>query len=225
MVITKLPARKYRLQAGVTLVELIVVVAIFGLVSSVLFYNYSDFSTNVSVKNLAQEIALSIRKAQTYATSVRALDTAGGVTTDRYSGYGISFSADQVPSSNALVTDPSIRAFILFADVPPTGNTYGNGLYENDTNCGSPASGSECIESFSINSADRITKLCTDTGCQTSGTINVLFRRPSPEAEICVVQGSSCRSLKSSFLKVTLLSPKGLEKVVTVWNTGQIGVQ
>lgn len=217
-------AIKRHLQAGVTLVELIVVVAIFGLVSSVLFYNYSDFSTNVSVKNLAQDMALSIRKAQTYATSVRTIDSAQGLTTDRYSGYGMSFALG-TPATSTVISEPTSKAFVLFADIPSNGTTYGNGIYEGADECGVPAAGSECLEGFGINSADKITKICTDTGCQDSGQVNVLFRRPSPEAEICVVQGGSCQSAKSSFLKVTIQSPKGLEKVVTVWNTGQIGVQ
>jgi prepilin-type N-terminal cleavage/methylation domain-containing protein len=211
-------------QRGVTLVELIVVVAIFGLVSSVLFYNYSDFSTNVSVKNLAQEMALSIRKAQTYATSIRTIDSAQGVRTDRYSGYGMSFALGD-PEGGSVISEPSSKSFILFADVPSGGGAYGNGVYEGAGECGVPAPGTECVEGFGINSADKIVRVCTDTGCQESGQVNVLFRRPSPEAEICVVRGGSCQSTKSSFLKVTIQSPKGLEKVVTVWNTGQIGVQ
>jgi prepilin-type N-terminal cleavage/methylation domain-containing protein len=209
-------------QAGVTLIELIVVVAIFGLVSSVLLFNYSDFSSNVSVRNLSQEIGLAIRKAQSYATSVRTVD-AVGTNSSQYPAYGINFSLENGISSDDYLSDQ--KQFILFSDLDQ-GQQVGNNFYDsNGKSCGTPTTDDECVEGFLINTADRITQLCTNlTGCGAK-QVNIVFRRPSPDADICVVESGSCRSDKADYASIVIESAKGLTKTVTVWNTGQISVQ
>jgi prepilin-type N-terminal cleavage/methylation domain-containing protein len=212
------------LQAGVTLIELIVVIAIFTVVSGVLMFNYSDFNTNVSIRNLSQEIALSIRKAQTYATSVQSIDAAH-VSTVAYPAYGISFSTDT--STDPSDTIPDMRQFVLFADIPRSGDTEGNREYEYSDMCGTPSEDNECVESFAITSADRIVSICTDLngGDCDAEEVNIMFHRPSPDADICVMKNNKCEDELASFVKITLESPKGIQKVISVWNTGQIGVQ
>lgn len=210
-------------QSGVTLIELLVVVAIFALISSVLLFNFSDFSTNVSVRNLSQEIALSARKAQTYATSVRNIQSAD-VTSNAYPGYGISFSTVS-GAINDHIADQ--KEFVLFADV-----SNGNRAYDRGESCGTPSEGDECVESFSILTADKIVKICavfsTGDTCFTDaipGTINVLFHRPSPDADICIMNNDECEPERASGLKVTVESAKGLQRTISIWNTGQIGVE
>lgn len=208
-------------QSGVTLIELIVVISIVGLVSSVLMFNYSDFSTNVSIRNLSQEVALSIRKSQTYATSVQGLDT-GGVSS--YPAYGAVFSLE----SSASPFKPTPKRFISFADVS-VGGALPNKKYDSGgTVCGNVSSQEECIEAINITSADALTSFETDTdGLVTSGTIAITFRRPSPDALICYIPSgqSDCASQIPSYAKLTFRSAKGLSRVVSVWNTGQINVE
>ncbi len=201
-------------QSGLTLVEVMVVVAIFALVSGVLFFNFNDFNTNVTLRNLSQETALAIRKAQTYATGVQKLD---GIETysSTFSAYGISFS----PDDNATAFAPNSKRFILFAD-----SGSANRIYANSGICGNPSTSNECLESFTINTPEKIARLCTDLGCITSGTVNVVFRRPSPDAEICVVISGNCDSPRS-FLKIELESIRGNMRSVTIWNTGQISIE
>ncbi len=50
---------------GFTLIELLLVIAIFGIMSSVAIFNFRGFSGNSLVDNLAYDVALSIREAQT----------------------------------------------------------------------------------------------------------------------------------------------------------------
>lgn len=201
-------------QSGLTLVEVLVVVAIFALVSSVLFFNFNDFNTNVTLRNLSQETALIIRKAQTYATGVQKLD---GIDSDSllFPAYGLSFS----PGTDSDAFQPNQKRFILFADREGSGTR----VYNNNGVCGSPAANSECLEALTINTPEKVARLCTDAGCITSGTVNVIFRRPSPDAEICVMSGSNCGPLRS-FLTIELESVDGTMRSVTVWNTGQISV-
>ncbi len=202
--------------SGVTLIELVTVIGIVSVVSAVLLFNYSDFNSNVSIKNLAQEVALSIRKSQTYATSVRSADISGSTT---YPAYGIVFSLE--PSNNPF--SPTPKRFVSFVDIPP------NKKYDSDgSNCGTASVGNECIESFSINSTDSLVTLETDTaGLVTSGTIAISFLRPSPDAMICYIPSgqSDCSSQVPSYAKMTFRSAKGLTKTVSVWNTGQINVE
>lgn len=216
---------KHASQSGVTLVELIVVIAIFAMVSSVLMFNYSDFSTNVSLRGLSQEIALSIRKAQTYATSVHSL---GGAPTapGNYPAYGISFSV-QDPTGASY--EPSKKSFVLFADIPLTPNPLPNKKYDSDGDCGAMVEGSECLEEFNITTSDKIVGFETDvTGQVKTGSVAITFRRPTPDAIICYSSAGphdDCITTPISYVKLILESAKGANRSVTVWNTGQISVE
>jgi prepilin-type N-terminal cleavage/methylation domain-containing protein len=209
-------------QAGVTLIELIVVVAIFSLVSSILLFNYSDFSTNVSIRNLSQEIALTVRKVQTYATSVRGIDNSN-VSTRSFPAYGISFSVD--PSSGTF--EPNKKQFILFADIPQSVGSLPNKRYDGDGSCGNPVSGGECLENFSIDSSDTIVELCPDGACVSAGSVDITFRRPIPDAIICYKTTSSgdCQNSSISYVDIIVQSVKGIRRTISVWNTGQISVK
>lgn len=211
-------------QRGVTLIELIVVLGIVALVSTVLLFNYSDFSTNVSIRNLSQEVALSIRKAQTYATSVQGVSVASG---DRsYPSYGVVFSLEPNYAHPYL---PTPKRFISFADIPPDGETLPNKAYNSEGDeCGNVSSLSECLESISITSADTLFQIETDpTGIVSSGTVAITFRRPSPDAIICFSNpgGNDCISSAISYVSLYFKSAKGLVRKVSVWNTGQITVE
>jgi len=63
----KLKIRNYN--AGMTYVELIVVLSIFGIMSSIILFNYGKFQAKVDIKNLASDIALKIVQAQKDAMS------------------------------------------------------------------------------------------------------------------------------------------------------------
>lgn len=210
-------------QAGVTLIELMVVLGIVALVSSVLLFNYSDFSTNISIRNLSQEVALAIRKSQTYATSVQGVSLSGG---DRsYPSYGIVFSLE----ANSSPYLPTSKRFISFADIPATGESLPNKIYDSaGSECGNVAYMSECLESISITSADTLFAIETDaTGRISSGTVSITFRRPSPDAIICFIPSgeSACLPDTISYVSLYFKSAKDLVRKVSVWNTGQINVE
>lgn len=218
-------------QAGVTLIEMIVVVGIIAVISSVMIFNYSDFSTNVSIRNLTQEIALSARKAQTYATSVRPVDALNGLSSRTFSGYGISFSTDSSTGGNESF--PTEKRFVLFADTATGGGATPDNIYEAGASCGNPIVGDECLEVFTIASADRIVCITDDASvsndaCTTAApVVDISFLRPSPDAYICFkgsVSDTQCFS-RPSFVKIVLESAKGLRRGLSIWNTGQISVQ
>jgi prepilin-type N-terminal cleavage/methylation domain-containing protein len=217
-----------KMQQGFTIIEMLIVVAIFAVVATILLFNYRDFSNNVSVRNLAEETGLAVRKGQSYATSIHSIAGTNGAVSDMYPAYGVSFS---VNGSGAKTYDPTLNSFALFADVAPLSDRVTNNLYDNNGTCGSPSAGQECLESFGLKDLDTIVSLCTDvTSCftpQTGGTVNVVFHRPNPDAVICVIPANNngyCLAQMASYLKVTVASAKGLQHVITIWNTGQISI-
>ena len=55
---------KMQKNRGMSYVELIVVLSIFAVLSSVILYNYGEFQAKVDIKNLASDIALQIVQSQ-----------------------------------------------------------------------------------------------------------------------------------------------------------------
>ena len=49
---------------GFSLIEMIVVIGIFAMLSGLVFSNYSDFNVSASLDNLAHRVALLVREAQ-----------------------------------------------------------------------------------------------------------------------------------------------------------------
>ncbi len=221
--------RRNNAKAGFTLIEMLIVVAIFAVVATTLLFNYSSFSTSVGVRNLSEQVGISIRKAQSYATSVRSISGSGGIMSDTFPAYGMAFSVGYTTQS---LYDPTGSSFTLFTDVSPQNNTVTNNLFDNNGTCGNPMEGQECVENFSITDGNKIVSLCTDSPsantCFTAahpGKVNIVFHRPNPDAIICVVdQSGSCSSQLSSYLKITVQSLKGINRIITIWNTGQISV-
>jgi prepilin-type N-terminal cleavage/methylation domain-containing protein len=213
---------------GLTLIEMLVVIAIVMIIAAILLFKYADFSTNVSIRGLAQQMALSIRKGQTYATSARPAET-GNFNTGIYPAYGLAFNLQDEKSSGAAAKLlPSDKRFVLFADIPTSAHPQGDKIYQNsNTLCGKPAAGNECVESFTITSGDSIQEICSDAisgnGCETSGSATIIFRRPIPDAYICI--NSSTCSKSAAYVDIVVESAKGLKKTISVWNTGQISVK
>lgn len=214
---------KENLQAGVTLIEMIVVVAIIALVSSVILFNYSDFSTNVSLRNLSQEVALAARKSQTYATSVRRISTDTGILSDTFAGYGISFSV----GGNSEGHTPNQKQFDVFADTDPA-----DGMYQFDPSvCGTPADGNECIENFTITTADKIVGICINGAvyeegrCLEDATVDITFKRPNPDALFCLHDANGCSTIQIGSVGIVLESAKAARRTVTIYTTGQITAQ
>ncbi len=91
---------------GFTLVELLVTISIFTVITLSFFFNYPEFRESISLKRTAQKIALTVRQAQVYSLSVKG-SGAGGV----FPGYGAHFDAAKP------------KSFILFRDID-NGNDY-----------------------------------------------------------------------------------------------------
>ncbi len=191
-----------RAQRGFTVIEILVVAGIITVVSSLVFANNSRFGGQVLLRNLAYDIALSVRQAQVFGISVQRFDP-----TNTYApAYGIHFSAS------------SPTGYLLFADVLDPQN----GTYEcpdaGTANC-------ELIQSTTIQSGYRVSTLCATPAGEAEvcdlDDLDISFQRPEPDAHI---RANGDPALHES-ARIELVSPRGDLKSVRVEVNGQISVE
>ena len=220
--------KKLKYNKGVTLVELLVVIFIFVIISGITIFNYGRFNTSLSIQNLADDIALSVRKAQGYAIGVHSAGT-GGVFTI---GYGIHFTVN--PAIVGNIYSGTNKSFIVFSDMGVTQNK----MYDySAATCGSPSVGNECLEALNITSTDKISGIKYYTTSLIDGstgfpgaTMDIVFKRPNPEPVFCyktAIGNPSCDfSSTISYAQIILLSGdgSGTTKTITISNSGQISV-
>lgn len=204
-------ARSLTLEAGFSLIELLAVTAVIALVSAVILTSNSTFGGQVLLRNLAYDIALSVRQAQVYGIAVQRFGS--GTFT---AGYGIHFD----------ISSPA--NYLLFGDAITV-----NGLYD----CPTPGSVTTCeqLESNTISNGFKISQLCaTPAGGAEScnfTSIDILFKRPDPDAWIsatpsgstpvsCILTGPCYSSAR-----ITVRSPRGNTATVRIDQNGQIAVQ
>ncbi len=191
------------------MIELVVVIGIFTLISAIILGNYPSFNQKMAVTNLAHQIALEIRQAQVYGLSAKESAISSAI----FPGYGIYFSRD-IPTS-----------FVLYTDI------NGDKKYNHTGTGRDCSSNSECLESVSIANGDNIRDICGTTGVTTRCAsafqldfANVVFTRPDPEANITGTLGSVSTTYDN--LKISLEPPKkDFFKTVVVWSTGQVSIQ
>jgi prepilin-type N-terminal cleavage/methylation domain-containing protein len=96
---------------GFTLVEMLVALAIMGIIASTVIVKYNSFDSSTLLKGAAYEVALTIRDAQ--AKSVSSVRGSGGF--DR--PYGVTFMPNVKTYHQFQFTDATSLAYPLYADV------------------------------------------------------------------------------------------------------------
>jgi len=144
---------------GMTYVELIVVLSIFSVMSSIILFNYNKFQAKVDIRNLANDIALKIVQAQKEAMSgVLPVQTP----IDPWKpSYGVYFNLNDE------------KSFVYFTDLDQNGS-YDNSLCPSDIE--------ECIDKINITKGNKISKLNVFYQNGTSQSINemtLIFTRPN----------------------------------------------
>ena len=199
----KLIATSYKLNRGMTYVELIVVLSIFSILSAVSIFNYGDFQAKVDLKNLASDIALQITQAQ--HSALNGVFPTQSVAASWKPAYGVYFNS----SSNT--------SFIYFVDLD------NNNLYAGAPSC----STLECLNNINITRNNTISRL--DIFYQSApavpvsyGDLTVAFSRPSSGAFINATGVSSPSTIDHA--QITVTSPKGLITTIKVYPSGRIQV-
>ncbi len=149
--------------AGFTIIELIVVIAIIAVVSTLVLFNSGKLNSALLLSNTAYEVGLIVREAQIAGLGVRASQNSG--TQSFAYSQGVHFN----------IAEPN--TVILFSDID--GNGHYNGSIED-------------VQSYTISNsrAGKILAICgitADPICSPDGpthveTLDIMFKRPNPEA-------------------------------------------
>src|SRR3989344_7878132 len=146
-------------QKGFTLIELMVTVGIFVLMTGLILARYGSFNQGILLTNLAYDVALTIRSAQSYGLNVKSVPNSSVNFSNEFNyPFGVHFKKDS-------------KFFILFADADVDGR-FDSG---------------EDISTTNIKRGSKVGILCvgTESSCDSSiNTLDIAFKRPDPVAHI-----------------------------------------
>ena len=190
-----------KFKKGFTLIEIMVSVSIFAFMTALLVAKYGNFNQSVLLTNLAYDIGLTIRTAQTYGLSVRRLES--GAAPFQYA-YGVHISNN----SNEK------QQMIFFADISPD-NVYTVSDF--------------VVSTYAIKRGAVISGVCVVKGSSCvagNGTLDITFKRPDPEALIYFTSSNGVPDINNpyTYAKITVQGVDGGIREVVVNSIGQVSV-
>jgi prepilin-type N-terminal cleavage/methylation domain-containing protein len=195
---------KRTFKKGFTLVELLVTITIFVILTGVVLFNQQKFNSTILLTNLAYDTALNIRQAQTYGINIKEFGTG------QFVPYGVHFA----------MSNPT--SFILFADIASTPRNVFNG-----TTLDRCVSAEGCVSRYNITRGNYIVDICTEpvpAGTFTCGnsknSVDIVFKRPNPDALITFEGMGSPQSA----VTIILGNPDGSTRKVVVRSNGLIEI-
>jgi hypothetical protein len=202
--------------------EMLIVVALFTVITGAALMNHGRFGEGILATNLAYDIALSLREAQSYGLSVREAAPGTGLFDV---GYGVHFFDNTF--------------FVFFAD--RNSNRRYDGTSINDV-C---LADTECVKVYRLERGSSISSFCsavlatsvlecrvfpprfendppTDT---TISFLDISFKRPLPDAFMRTdLNSNNAERYRSA--QVRIVSPRGKERrTIEVFQTGQISIR
>ncbi|MEK7190383.1 MAG: type II secretion system protein [Patescibacteria group bacterium] len=204
MKIKNLKLKIRNLNAGMSYVELIVVLSIFSALSSIAVFSYGSFQAKVDIKNLASDIALQIVQAQ--KSSLSGLLPLSGYNPSTWKpSYGVYFFNPVSDNKN----------FIYFVDL------NNDTQYLDGSNCAG-----ECLNKISITKNNSISRL--DIFYQSNPDVAVpiqdlaiSFSRPN--SGTVLFSGGALLS-GVSYARITVTSPKLITAIIKVYSSGRIQI-
>ena len=182
---------------GMSYVELIVVLSIFSVMTSVVLFNYGEFQAKVDIKNLASDIALKVVEAQKAALS-------GKLSTQDFApkpSYGVYFNIS--PSTS----------FIYFAD-------FNNDKIYNEISLDTIL----ITKNNSIERIDRCTSADCVSFAPITTPLSVTFKRPDSKANFTNPVGNDLIQNSSDYIRITIKSPKEAKALIKIYPSGRIQV-
>jgi hypothetical protein len=181
-------------------------ISIFVLITALVIFKYGTFNQTVLTTNLAYDVAMTIRTAQTYGLGSK--NAASSDTKFSYA-YGVEFDMSSANRSK----------IILFNDsdvVAPN-----NGKYETG----------EMVSMYNITRGAIISALQV---CDTPGSgcvsltgsgdrLDILFKRPYPDAIINYIDNAQ-NIVSKNYARITIKATDNTIKYVDVYSNGQISV-
>ncbi len=200
-----------------TLIELLVSVGIFTMMTALVVAKYGNFNQSVLMTNLAYDVALTIRTAQTYGLSVKNSDTTNSTAQFQHA-YGVHFDTSSTLDTILSNGNKKNQELVLFVDLNDDGKFT-------DSN--------QMVSTYAIKRGAYISSVCIVSGCSYGdpdsysfvkpglGVVDVSFKRPDPDAKICF--NSECNFPK--YVEISIKGTDGSIRVVSVRSNGQISVQ
>lgn len=198
---------------GFTLVELLISIAIFGLLSTIVVANYPETQMRLKLAEITQTFSLTYREAQLRGSAVDSQNSAVG-------GYGV-YASSTATDSIILFND-----FIDGTIPAPNNIPIGDGLYQSD----SPAD--ETNTTIRIPFKFSIAKLCVMTAgsyaCGASHvppieSLTVSFIRPNPTPFVYVNNDRTASYSGACIELQSIGAPKmGHVRSVQIFNSGLI---
>jgi prepilin-type N-terminal cleavage/methylation domain-containing protein len=200
------------MKKGFTLVELLVTISIFAILTSVVLFSQAKFNSSILLTNLAYDTALTIRQAQTYGINIKnfvTLDEGTGKAINNFTPYGVHFETGE--NNN--------KSFVLFADLNDSG------VFSGDVTTCEPADG--CVNRYNITRGNYISDICRSPGSSGGEQCNdhiksadIIFKRPNPDAIITVTKDNPQSTPATSivFIKLTNIDGNSTSTVVVQEN-------
>jgi len=199
-------------QTGMTLIELIVVLAIFAVLSTVVVFDYGDFQSKIDIKNLANDVALQVVQAQSSALSGLRNSSASASWKPT---YGVYFNPSGTTDSNGADN----KDFIYFADLNNNNQFDGSAV-------GTGCTG-DCLSKYTVTQNNYISNI---TVYYTNGTndpspsnVTITFTRPNSGATI--YDGVTNVTNTTSYVQVTVKNQKGnISSSISLYPSGRIQI-
>ena len=200
-----------------TVIELIVVLSIFAVLSSVILFNYTAFQSRVDIQNLANDMTLQIVNAQNSAldgllpANGYVPDNPGYPSTPWRPSYGVYFSSTTAPDLNGADN----KDFISFIDLNNNNNFNGS-------NCQG-----ECLSDYGITKSDYISDISIFYGNSPTSIPNltVTFARPNSGAAL-YSNGVIIPNISNvSYIQITVLDPTGKNpSYIDIYPSGRVQI-
>lgn len=227
--------KKVDFKRGISIIELLVSIAIFVLISVSVLVSYPQMSSNMALEKTTQDIASTMHETRMYSIGIRSFSTSTDITSSfaRTRGYGVHF--DKTNQST----------YTLFSDINED-RMYTLGAGGEET---------EKYSTYKISGSEKIIDVCvigstptgTDSECTSVGdclstnlkTVDILFLRPAPSVFIRGFTGptiddltAKCGSdtVPTSYAScgravIIVKSNRGRCKKIEAWTTGQVSVK
>jgi len=180
---------------GFSTVELLVTLAIFVIITTIVLVNFPTLSNKIALENLVTEVALTVRQAQVFGVSSREFGVGSGI----FPGHGVHFDSAQNTT------------FFLFADVDD------DKLFDESTEL------LETFSMRRLNFISALCGFATPTSpCTPLTKLDITFKRPNPEP---ILRGTTATVDDYSYVAIQVSSPSGNNRRIIVWSNGQIAIQ
>jgi prepilin-type N-terminal cleavage/methylation domain-containing protein len=194
---------------GFTIIELIVSVTIFALMTTLVVSKYGSFNQTILLTNLAYDVALTIRNAQTYGLNVKSRPTASSpYTTDSTAyqyAYGVHFDKTTTIAASG---NPYNRQMIFFSDIQDN-QTYTPG--QNEEIATYVLKGGSVIDGICVKKVtDTTSSACTES----VDSLSITYKRPDPDAIFT--------DPNVIYAEITVKASNGLKRTIGVRKEGQI---